>query len=254
MKRTSVWAAALCVLAMIFTINLGGEETASTDGPQFNEKGELMRPTNYQEWVFIGSGLGMNYNEAPSANSPSFTNVYANPSAYRSFMKTGTWPDKTALVLEIRGSVNHASIDRQGRTQGEVRAIEMNVKDEKRFPNKWALYNFPRNAASVAALPQTASCYTCHAEHGAVEMTFVQFYPSLYTHAQAKGTLKHTSQAAPGSQADNKLVLDPVCQMDVTPQSAAAKVVYKEKTYYFCNEDCKQNFEKAPDEYAKLVK
>ena len=29
-----------------------------------------------------------------------FDNVFVNPDGYRSFVATGTWPDKTVMVLE----------------------------------------------------------------------------------------------------------------------------------------------------------
>ena len=32
-------------------------------------------------------------------------------------------------------------------------------------------------------------CYSCHEQHGAVDTTFVQFYPTLINLAQQKGTL-----------------------------------------------------------------
>jgi len=38
-------------------------------------------------------------------------------------------------------------------------------------------------------VPLSAACYTCHAAHGAVETTFVQFYPTLLPIAKNKGTL-----------------------------------------------------------------
>ena len=31
-----------------------------------------------------------------------FDNVFVNPSAYKAFLETGTWPDQTILVLEVR--------------------------------------------------------------------------------------------------------------------------------------------------------
>ncbi len=45
------------------------------------------------------------------------------------------------------------------------------------------------------------------------------------------------------------LVTDPVCGMKINPKSAAAKVEYKGKTYYFCMESDKQAFEKDPEKY-----
>ena len=32
------------------------------------------------------------------ARVPNFTNVYVNPSSYRSFMKTGQWPEKRLMM------------------------------------------------------------------------------------------------------------------------------------------------------------
>jgi hypothetical protein len=38
-------------------------------------------------------------------------------------------------------------------------------------------------------IPTTADCYSCHAEHAAVDTTFVQFYPTLLPIAENKRTL-----------------------------------------------------------------
>ena len=42
---------------------------------------------------------------------------------------------------------------------------------------------------------------------------------------------------------------DPVCGMDVTPETAEATFEYKGKTYYFCSPGCKRDFEKDPERY-----
>lgn len=64
------------------------------------------------------------------------------------------------------------------------------VKDTSRFPGGWAFFNLSSGAGSASALPKSAVCYSCHAEHGAVDNTFVQFYPTLLDVAKHKGTLK----------------------------------------------------------------
>ena len=38
-------------------------------------------------------------------------------------------------------------------------------------------------------VPTTATCYSCHQDHGAVDSTFVQFYPTLLPIAKSKSTL-----------------------------------------------------------------
>ncbi|HUL13029.1 MAG TPA: hypothetical protein VLU73_12785, partial [Methylococcaceae bacterium] len=40
------------------------------------------------------------------------------------------------------------------------------------------------------AIPNGSACHTCHGKNGAVENTFVQFYPTLLPVAERKGTLK----------------------------------------------------------------
>jgi len=185
----ATWTAALAV--MMATMPRVTAQQAVPDGPSMQADGVLAFPENYREWMFLSAGLGMNYGpNAPAAGQPqSFTNVYVNPSSYRAFMKTGAWPDRTMFVLEIRGSATEGSINRSGHYQTAVRAIEANVKDA-RLPGGWGFFNFGNKTAAVAPLPQSATCYTCHAENTAVEHTFVQFYPSLMEVARAKGTVK----------------------------------------------------------------
>jgi Cu+-exporting ATPase len=48
-----------------------------------------------------------------------------------------------------------------------------------------------------------------------------------------------------------EMAIDPVCKMQVKPESAAAKAEYKGKTYYFCAPGCKVAFEKDPEKYLK---
>ena len=171
------------------------------DGPRFTSAGELIRPVDFREWVFVTSGLGMTYNTPATANpSPSFTNVYVNPSSHRAFLKTGQWPDQTIFVLEVRASASEGSINKGGSYQTGLVAIEAEVKDERRFPGKWAFFAFGRSAElndRVAALPGTASCYTCHSANGAVDNTFVQFYPTLMEVARRMGTVRPTFVDAP---------------------------------------------------------
>jgi Cytochrome P460 len=66
--------------------------------------------------------------------------------------------------------------------------VEVHVKDEQHFPNKWAFFQFDDNKTAKMT-PTTTACYSCHSEHGAVDNTFVQFYPTLLPIATAKNTL-----------------------------------------------------------------
>src|SRR5579864_5475013 len=85
-------------------------------GPEFTSDGKLAFPTNYREWVYLSSGLGMTYG-ARSDSEPSFDNVFVSPTAYHEFLATGRWPEKTMFVLEIREASSQGSINKGGHFQ-----------------------------------------------------------------------------------------------------------------------------------------
>jgi hypothetical protein len=176
--------AAATLAALALTAQTAG------DGPQFTPDGQLTLPKDYRQWVFLSSGLGMTYGPAASAdpNHPLFDNVFVNPSSYRAFLDTGHWPDTTMFILEIRSATGQGSINNAGHYQNELRAIEAEVKDEKRFPQKWAYFGFD-GKEKATALGANSSCNSCHGQNAAVENTFVQFYPTLLEIARTKGTL-----------------------------------------------------------------
>jgi len=173
------------IVCLLFAASILGAQD-----PQYTSDGEMRLPANYREWIFLSSGLAMTYGPAGQTNAqgnPRFDNVFASPAAYRSFLKTGTWPDKTILVLEVRDSDSHVSINTGGRVQTGLAAIEIHVKDSAR--GGWTFFAFGKSD-TAKRIPKTANCYSCHEEHGSVDSTFVQFYPTLIDVAKQKGTLK----------------------------------------------------------------
>jgi len=156
-----------------------------------------MRPANYRQWVFLSSGMGMAYGPTASADQsePVFDNVFVSPVAYRAFLENGKWPESTIFVLEIRRSASHGSINRQGHFQTGLVEIEAEVKDSARFPDKWAFFALGEDRPSAEPLA-TRTCITCHSKNGAVDNTFVQFYPTLLEVAKKKGTLSPSFSAA----------------------------------------------------------
>ena len=159
--------------------------------PVYTSDGNLKFPANYREWVYLSSGVDMSYSpNAMNMDHAMFDNVFANPEAYREFLATGTWPDKTMLVLEGRKAGTKGSINKNGHFQtGQVMGLEVHVKDEARFPaGKWAFFS-SEDGATGKLLPKEMECYSCHEQHGAVDTTFVQFYPTLLEVAKKKNTL-----------------------------------------------------------------
>lgn len=191
MNRFAV-AVGLAGLASSLAFSLAVRAQVPGDGPQYMDGTNLVRPPDYREWPFLGSGLGMTYDQEAGSQSPSqrFTNVFVNPSSYRSFMQTGKWPDKTIFALEVRNAASDTSISKAGRFQAGLAVFEAEVKDS-RFPDGWAFFNFgTKDVAEPLSGKAVARCVECHTKHTAVERTFVQFYPTLLEVARQKGTLK----------------------------------------------------------------
>jgi hypothetical protein len=185
------------------TLGVRAQQTAAADGPRYVKGNNLVRPTDYREWIFLSSGLDMTYPQAgagaQSQQLPprhSFTNVFVNPSSYRIFMQTGKWPEGTILILEARradGVSKYFPANQTGQFQTTFNGLEANVKDS-RFPDGWAFFGFDGNTTSAEPLSGEAlargQCVECHTKETAVERTFVQFYPTLLEIARQKGTLK----------------------------------------------------------------
>lgn len=165
---------------------------ADRDKAAFTRSGELVVPANYREWIFLSSGLGMTYGpNAPTAGAPlRFDNVFVNPSSYREFMRSGTWPEGTVMILEIRNSETKGSINQHGSFQSGIAAVEAHVKDSRRFKSGWAFYDLDAKKPSVKPIAPGNRCEQCHEAHGAVDTTFVQFYPSLIPVAEKYGRMK----------------------------------------------------------------
>jgi hypothetical protein len=166
------------------------ESTSPTQIPTYTAEGRLLFPANYREWIYLTSGVDMSYSpNGMGMDHSMFDNVFVNPDAYKSFLQTGTWPDKTMLVLEVRTAGSKASINKSGHYQTtEIMGHEIHVKDESRFPGKWAFFGFDGDRPAKQ-VPKEAACYSCHEQHAAVDTTFVQFYPTLIELAKKKGTL-----------------------------------------------------------------
>jgi hypothetical protein len=183
------------IVVSLMALGLATPRGQSTD-PRFTSDGQLMRPENYREWVYLSSGLGMTYGTvqaaANAAHGERFDNVFVTPQAYKAFLRTGVWPDGTMFILEVRTSTTRGSINRGGHYQEDVVGVEAHVKDEARFPDKWAFFDLGTSAPTAKPFAANSACQTCHSKNGAVDDTFVQFYPTLLPVARARHTFKET--------------------------------------------------------------
>jgi len=191
----------LAVIVLFSSFAFNQSEKKAVSGPEYTGDGQLKLPEHYREWVYLSTGFDMSYSAgAQGADHHMFDNVFVNPEAYAAFLQSGTWPDKTMLALEVRGAQGKGSINQRGNYQGEERmGMEVHIRDEARFPGKWAFFGFG-DSKTGTLIPQSADCYSCHAAHGAVDTTFVQFYPTLLPLARSKGTLSAEYRKESGAQ------------------------------------------------------
>lgn len=190
-------------VGMLFTLLvLAATDPAEDTGaeamtkPVYTDTGELVRPDGYREWVFVGASLGLDYvREEPQEGPGRFHHVYIQPEAYRHFLRTGEFPDKTILMMEnySAGSKedNTNTVARHGKKPMDVLhghyehervGLEAAVKDTDKEPElKWSYYFFGQGKSlrdSARAFPKK-SCWDCHDAHAAHDNVFLQFYPIL---------------------------------------------------------------------------
>jgi hypothetical protein len=177
----------LCFIAMAQDIEIREVEVA-----KFDDRGRLIFPGDIEEWVFLGSSLGMGYSQAEfDPDSPGmFQIVRMEPQAYQAFLETGRFVDGTMFSLHFYGSENKISINRAGFVMGDLHAAEIHLKDSERFPDGFNFYNFDNGQAAVKEVPLPNDCVACHEKDGAYDGVFVQFYPIIRDHVPPEALAK----------------------------------------------------------------
>jgi hypothetical protein len=197
-------AAALALTAAVAGLGLAAFAAPPKGPAQFTADGKLIFPKDYRSWVYLSTGLDMSYRDTAPGAAHAFDSVFVNREAYDGYMKTGTWPDGTVMVLEVRNGQSKGSINQAGLFQTALLGAEVHVKDTARYKKDgWAF--FPKRGDEPSkALPETSDCNVCHEQHGAVDTTFVQFYPTLIPRAQEMKTMSAAYLAEEQAKAAGK--------------------------------------------------
>ncbi|MGH8684387.1 MAG: cytochrome P460 family protein [Nitrosospira sp.] len=147
---------------------------------KFNKAGELLRPAEYREWIFVGAPVTPKDMNDGKPAFPEFHNVYIDPGSWRYWKRTGKFRENTIFVLEMVSVGDKKSSSGNGYFQGEFGGLAAAVKNKKRFPNNtdnWAYFGFG-DKRTAAAQPDDA-CAACHKANAADDMVFTQHYPVL---------------------------------------------------------------------------
>ncbi len=176
------------LLAILAAMSMAEEaDTDAVYAATFDDDGHLNRPANIDEWVFLGSSLGMGYSQENfDPDSPGmFQIVRMEPQAYSAFRKTGKFVEGTMFSLHFFGSQNEVSINRAGFVMGNLHFMEIHYKDSERFANGFNFYTFDNDQNAAEAIPHPNECVTCHTKDGAYDGVFVQFYPTIHQYLPA---------------------------------------------------------------------
>lgn len=176
----------LAATATVLTVIVAGLAFAadkhSVDVARFDNSGNLLVPDNMDEWVFLGSSLGMGYSQDNfDPDSPGMFQVARmEPQAYKLFKETGEFPDGSMLSLHFYGSQNEISINRSGFVMSDLHFAEIHYKDSERFPDGFNFYNVNNGESVGTEIELPNDCVDCHKRDGAYDGVFVQFYPGIH--------------------------------------------------------------------------
>ncbi|HEX7080497.1 MAG TPA: cytochrome P460 family protein [Gammaproteobacteria bacterium] len=175
-------AAAVLVAAGAALGQSNGEADAALTAARYTDGGDLEFPANTDEWIVLGTGIGGGYEEGvlDPANPGPITVAQIEPSAYRYLLEHGRYADGTMLLLTFYRTQEKPEPALRGFVQGDVALREIHVIDRERYPEEGrAFFQYPPGTAVSEKLPLGSECVACHAEHGAFDGTFTQFYPPV---------------------------------------------------------------------------
>ncbi len=179
----------LFLVSSIVIVLMGASVAVADDSKtyeaEFTADGELIRPSGWREWVFVGSPLTPNSLNGGTAAFPEFHSVYIDPDSWAHWKETGEFREGTMLAKELTLVGATAATSGTGFFNGDLQGFEIAHKDSTRYSKDtggWAYYSFghkPEPYADTTAAMPTAACAACHTAAAADDMVFTQYYPIL---------------------------------------------------------------------------
>jgi hypothetical protein len=195
MARVTSYGLVIAGAALLASCGSGGQSQAqSADGglapPSvqlvFNEEGQAALPKGYRSWVHAYTSwesITTTILDGTVTETPEFHSVYVEPNAYRTFMRTGNWPEGTLMVKEFSTtSIDPDNCDgpptypcKLGTATvifpQERTGIGVMLKDSGRFPGEpggWAYFSYGHQAPPYQAYSPARDreqCAQCHIDN-----------------------------------------------------------------------------------------
>ena len=166
-KSTTLSTVSRTTLGLILTI---AAASAMAEEYFTINDGQLERPTEYREWVYVGTPVTPNDMNDGKAAFPEHHNVYIDPESWAHWKESGEFREGTILMKELVSVGTKAAVSGNGYFQGDFIGLEATIKSKKHFPDEpgnWAYYSFStpdhKTLATEAKAFPAASCNGCHA-------------------------------------------------------------------------------------------
>jgi hypothetical protein len=191
-----IWVLLGAAVLGISTLESSAQSTPdaapSLAAARFTPKGELQKPADLSNWVFLGTSLGMGYNPGSfnAARPGQFQVVLMERAAYRYFLEHGRYAPGSMFLLSFYDADTQArSINQNGFTQAELTNYEIHLIDPSREEGH-GFYMFAPDSTTGNPVGPGNACVRCHVQHGAFDGTFAQFYPTIRPRIPAEALAK----------------------------------------------------------------
>lgn len=151
-----------------------------------DKNGDLVRPTNYRSWVYVGTPITPNSLNNGKAAFPDYHVIYIDPISYEHYKETGYWREGTIFVTELVSVGSEVASSGNGYFMGDFIGLAAGIKSSKYFPDEpgnWSYYRFTNQLGETNTYTSkafaTQHCNDCHNTSGADDFVFTQFYPVL---------------------------------------------------------------------------
>lgn len=176
----------LSALALTSTSFFSSDALAGKSYARFDNNEQLIRPTGYREWIYIGAPLTPNDMNDGKAAFPEFHNVYIDPVSWEHWKTTGEFRDGTVIIKELVSVGGKSSFSGKGYFMGDYIGLEAVVKDKSRFPKSddyWGFFRFTTEDHSkllkTSKVMKSEACAACHTANAQQDAIFTQHYPVL---------------------------------------------------------------------------